>query len=242
MGGYDTSDRVESVWPAAGKYGNPQYWLRYFNPSPGDNLLEDAAVSECKAIWDSGGNYLSPISVPTQSRLGNTKYGASWGLGDAQSFVTAMNVAYNDVGPLDVPISQFIYCWLDQECSTSLCLEYWNAWSDYIGSNNFGDLGTYPFYAALYCSPDCTPPNCSIIDSSSAYACWGVWTPEFQKCGNDLNNISGWDVASCSEVPTVLWQFHENISADGCPLTVDVDMDYDQIDFYQYCFIIAGPP
>jgi hypothetical protein len=241
MGGYDTASRVESVWPAAQKYGNPRYWLRYFNPSPGDYLLEDAAVAECQAIYNSGGPYLGPIMAPTQSRLGNTTYGASWGLADAQAFVTALNVAYNAVGPLDVPYTQTVYCYLDQEYNTSLCIQYWNAWAEYVGEYNFGDLGTLPLYPCLYCSPALPPPNCSVIDSEEAFGCAGVWTPEYQKCGNDLNNISGWDVASCSLTPTILWQFHEDITADSCSLTVNVDMDVAQVNYPDYCFIIAGP-
>ncbi len=242
MGGYDTSVRVQDVWPAASKYGNPRYWLRYFANSPGATDLEGAAVSECRAIWNSGGHFLAPIEAPTQSRLSD---GYSDGHANAQAFVSAMTTAYYDVGPLLVPNNNILYCWLDQEYGTSLSVSYWNGWATYPDGYNFGSLGTYPLYPCLYCSPQSPYPNCTTIGSSSAVHCFGVWTPEPQRCSNVLKNPPSWAAVTCSpysSTPTILWQFHEDITADSCQLTVTVDCDLSTLNYPDYCFNVSSSP
>jgi hypothetical protein len=240
MGGYDTASRVQEVWPAASKYGHPQYWVRYFAPSPGDYLLEDAAVSECQAIWDSGGHYLSPISAPAQYNLSSTH--SATGLADAQAFVSAMITAYHKVRPLLLPDNGILCCWLDQEYSTSLSLHYWNGWAGYINGYDFGGHGQV-LHAGLYCSPDSPYPNCSTIGSASAHYCFGIWTPEDQACGHTLRNPPPYAPMTCGSLAStrvILWQFHEDIEYPGCHLTVNVDCNWSNLNFARHCFNVSS--
>ena len=62
-----------------------------------------------------------------------------------------------------MPSNGQLYCWLDQEYSTSLSSDYWNAWAHYIAEYDFAGLGTYPLYPCLYCDPYSPYPNCSTI-------------------------------------------------------------------------------
>ncbi len=240
MGGMDTSQPVQNVWPTPGDLGSPGYWLRYFSPSPDAFVLEDDAVAECRAIWSSGGHYLAPISAPTQSRLGDQTHGVAYGNADAQAFVSAMVAAYYDVGPLLLPSNNKLYCWLDQEYGTILCSEYWNAWAGYIVLTDFDSSGVAPMYACLYCSPlnNSHDHNCSIIDSVHNFGAAGVWTPEPQRCGNTLENPPAWAPATCSSTPTILWQF----ALQGCGAGRQVDLDLSSLNYHDYCFDLSGSP
>jgi hypothetical protein len=224
-GGYDTASYIYDVYTAAdAKYGTPNYWIRYFSPSPNGtvNSSSSHANTECRAAWDSGGKYLSPISSPAQSRLSGT---SAQGLADAQVFVSALHNVWLWVTPLDLPTNGVLYCWLDQEQSTSLSTAYWGGWEGYINSYNWPNRG-YPLYASLYCNP-CTSghSNCSTV--ASVGGCYAVWSSVPEPCGYSLRNLPSWNAKTCASCvsngpSTVLWQFAE---AGVCSLTVNVDMD-----------------
>ena len=99
---------------------NPGFWIRYFTPSPAADLFNDDALAESRGAWDSGGPAVGCISAPDQSRLSGS---AAEGQADAQAFAAAMLAAYHAVGPLLLPPNGQLYCWLDQEYSTSLSSE-----------------------------------------------------------------------------------------------------------------------
>ncbi len=149
MTGYDTAGRIQDTYASAhAEFGRaPNFWIRYFTPSPAADLFNDDAVRESQGAWDSGGPYVGCISAPTQSRLSGS---AAEGHADAQAFAAAMLSAYHSVGPLNLPHNNRLYCWLDQEYSTSLSANYWNAWAGYIADYNFADL------ALIRCTPACT--------------------------------------------------------------------------------------
>src|ERR671934_1862182 len=138
MAGYDTASFLQDV-PATGAantYGTPAFWIRYFTPSPNGtvNSSSSNAISEGRAAWDSGGNYLGCVSSPSQSRLALTgSSGTSAGNADAQSFANAIHAVKTYLGShITLPSNGTLYCWLDQEPSSSLSLAYWNGWSGYI--------------------------------------------------------------------------------------------------------------
>ena len=110
-----------------------------------------------------------------------------------------MLAAYHAVGPLLLPSNGRLYCWLDQEYSTSLSSAYWDAWAHYIAEYNFAGLGTYPLYPCLYCDPYSPYPNCSTIakargvDVPSA-----IWSSESESCGG-LTNPPRWHPDECGD-------------------------------------------
>jgi len=242
-GGYDTASYVYDVQAAAvTKYGTPNYWIRYFSPAPNGtvNISAAHAISECRAVWDSGGHRLSPISSPSQSRLGTT---TAAGQADAQTFVSAMLNVYGWVGPLQTPTNNILRCWLDQEASTSMSTAYWTGWATYINGYNWRGLGTYPLYACLYCNP-CggVGHNCTTV--GSAGHCWGIWSnePETPYCGNSLKNLPAWHANTCAPCSTaapgtLLWQFAEKAV---CGLTVNVDMNEGTL--AAYAFYLSARP
>ena len=152
MTGYDTAGPIQNTYASAHhEFGVvPNFWIRYFTPSPAADLFNDDAVAESRGAWDSGGPYVGCISAPRQSRLSGS---AAEGQADAQAFAAAMLAAYHAVRPLQLPSNGKLYCWLDQEYSTSLSSSYWNAWADYIANYDFAGLGIYPLYPCLYCNP-----------------------------------------------------------------------------------------
>ncbi|HUA27436.1 MAG TPA: hypothetical protein VMC03_01010 [Streptosporangiaceae bacterium] len=247
MPGYDTASLVTSAWPNADSngYGTPLFWLRYFTPcyfTP-VNTSSSNANSECAEIWDSNSSspMLGPITTPTQSRLsGSTAEGQA----DAQSLASALLTTYHDVVPLLLPTDNSLYCWLDQEASTSLSVSYWNGWSGYLDGYNFASLGTYPLYPCLYCNPDSPPPNCSTIGSSSANYCFAVWSSEPLRCGNYVKSPPSWAAENCSaytSTPTRLWQFNDGSGICNSSL---VDQDSGAPGFYTpaYCFYLDAKP
>jgi hypothetical protein len=220
MPGFDTAGRVQSVWPTADReFGSPRFWIRYFTPSPFATVVNGDPVTECQAIWNSGGHFLGPTSEPTQSRLDGS---ATEGRADAESFVSALTNVYHAVGPLLLPSSGVLVCFLGQETSTSLSLGYWNGWAGYINGAEFPPgSGQYPLYAGLYCNPGSPYPNCSTVGASGAAYCYGIWSSEPEPCG-DLANPPAWAPEECAAVGTVLWQYGEQ---HACGYIADVDLD-----------------
>jgi hypothetical protein len=225
-GGYDTASTVATGWASAASngYGTPTFWMRYFSPcyTTPFNTSTTSANDECSSIWDinSASPMLSPITVPTQSRLaGSTAEGQA----DAQAFVSALTTVYFNVIPLQLPTNNQLYVWLDQEEAYGLSLDYWNGWAGYIGLDDFGNSGTQPLYPCLYCTPDAAAANCSTIQNSGVtFPCIGVWSSEWQECSNSLAHPPSWNAQSCSEVLTLLWQF-----SDGTGICNNSDVDQD---------------
>jgi hypothetical protein len=240
MAGYDTAGEIQNTYASAhSEFGaDPSFWVRYFNPSPAADLFENDPVSECQGAWASGGNYVGCISAPTQSRLSGS---AAEAQADAQSYAAALLSAYQAVGPLLLPSSKQLWCFLDQEYSTSLSSAYWNAWANYIADYNFDGLGTYPLYPCLYCDPGSPYPNCSTIAGSSGVDVpAAIWSSEPEPCGN-LTNPPGWDADSCSAAPTLLWQYGEQ---GACGYSANVDLDYAAPGhtMSSYCFDVSSNP
>jgi hypothetical protein len=233
VGGYDTSSEITQTLQrnAVNTYGPPNYWLRYYQPSPCATKIQAHPIDECRAIWDSGAKHLSPISEPRQTNLNN---GSAQGQADAQSFVSAMIDVWATVGPLKFPVNQTLYCFLGQEPSTQLGADYWQAWASYLNSYSFNQH--LPFFACLYCVPG-QGNSCNVINNSSA-TCWIVWTPQHQHCAGQIDNPPAWDAISCSGVPTHLWQFADG----GCNLSVNVDKDTSDINFPNFCFYLDARP
>ena len=241
-GGYDTASYIYDVRVAADNtYGSPKYWLRYFSPSPNGtvNLSSSHANSEERADWDSGAKHLSPITSPSQSRLGGTY---AQGQADAQTFANALKSVYGWVAPLLLPGSGDLRCWLDQEASTSMSSSYWDGWSDYINAYQWSP-GFAPLFACLYCNP-CggAGHNCTTI--VAAGYCWSVWSsvPESPYCGYSLRSLPPWHAYSCSRCvsnapATSLWQFAEQ---GVCNLSVNIDMDEGTLT--PYAFYLAYRP
>ena len=240
MTGYDTAGRIQNTYASARReFGAPPaFWMRYFPPSPAADLFNEDAVAESRGAWDSGGPNVGCISAPRQSRLSGS---AAEGQADAQAFAAAMLTAYHAVRPLQLPKNGHLYCWLDQEYSTSLSPAYWQAWAHYIADYNFAGLGTYPLYPCLYCSPWSPHPNCTTIakmrgvDVPSA-----IWTPEPQSCAG-LTHPPRWHPAKCGTVPTKLWQYAEQ---GACNLVANVDLNVGGPGFAtaNFCFHLSRRP
>jgi hypothetical protein len=245
-GGYDTAALINQVYSyAVSKYGKPTFWMRYFSPCPNTAFNESSANAntECDAAWDSGGPVLGPICDPSGSREASNS--SAEGQADAQTFAAALLNVYHWVGPLQKPSTGTIYCWLDVEESSSLSLNYWNAWAGFIAGYPWDD-DSYPLYACLYCQPCAAHPTCSTVQNGAA--CTAVWTSEPQKCSNTLNSLptftSAYNCNSCgvaNNVPTTLWQF-----ADQTPIcsqiTVDVDLDASGGSMSSRAFVLSSRP
>jgi hypothetical protein len=240
MAGYDTAGRIQNTYASAHReFGvNPAFWIRYFNPSPAADLFHDDAVAESRGAWDSGGNYVGCISAPRQSRLSGS---AAEGQADAQAFCAAMLTAYHAVRPLLLPSTGQLYCWLDQEYSTSLSSDYWNAWAHYIAEYDFAGLHTYPLYPALYCDPYSPYPNCSTIAKARGVNVpIAIWSSEPEPCGS-VARPPRWNPDRCATVPTKLWQYAEQ---DACHLSSNVDLDVSGPGFAmaRFCFHVSSRP
>jgi hypothetical protein len=240
MAGYDTAGEIQNTYVSAhDEFGaDPSFWIRYFNPSPAADLFENDPVSECEGAWDSGAPYVGCVSAPYQSDLSGS---AAQGQADAQSYAAALLSAYQAVGPLQTPSNNELWCFLDQEASTSLSSAYWNAWAYYIAEYNFAGAGTYPLYPCLYCDPGSPYPNCSTIAGSSGVDVpAAVWSSEPEPCGT-VTDPPGWDAESCSAAPTLLWQFGEQ-GACGYSANVDLDMAAPGYSMANYCFYLSSNP
>jgi hypothetical protein len=245
MAGYDTAGQIQDTYVSAhNEFGvDPNFWIRYFSPSPAADIFSNNAKAECEGAWASGGHYVGCICAPTQSRLSGS---SAEGQADAQSMAASMLSAWDAVGPLHVPSNNKLYCFLDQEYSTSLSLSYWDGWANYIANYNFGGLGTYPLYPCLYCDPDSPYPNCSTIAAATGLNIpAAVWSSEPEPCGG-IKNPPAWDAEECSsvsssKVPTEVWQYGEQ---GACGLSANVDLDEGGPGFNtaDYCFDVVSNP
>ncbi|MBO0803652.1 MAG: hypothetical protein J2P25_11335 [Nocardiopsaceae bacterium] len=237
MTGYDTAGQIQNVYAsAASEFGaDPEFWVRYFSPSPAANLFSDDPSSEALGAWDSGGAYVSCICAPDQSRLSGS---SAEGQADAQSMASSIQSSLSAVSQLSVP-SQ-LWCWLDQEASTSLSLDYWNGWASYIASYNLDSNGTYPMHPGLYCDPASAYPNCSTISQASGTAApVAVWSSEPEPCSGFT--APSWNPDSCSSVATKLWQYGEQ-GACGYSADVDLDTGVPGAAFSSYCLRVTSAP
>jgi hypothetical protein len=245
MAGYDTAGEIQNTYSSAhSEFGtDPSFWVRYFSPSPAADLFSSDPSSESLGAWDSGGPYVSCVSAPSQSRLsGSTAEGQA----DAQSMCASMLSAWNAVGPLKLPSNNELWCWLDQEYSTSLSLSYWDGWANYIANYNFASLGTYPLFPALYCDPNSPYPNCTTIAQATGLNIpVAVWSSEPEPCGG-IASPPSWNADSCtsvssSSVTTKLWQYGEQ-GACGYSANVDVDVAAPGWTMANYCFHVTSAP
>jgi hypothetical protein len=239
MAGYDTAGEIQNTYAAAhSEFGaDPNFWLRYFAPSPYADVVESDPTSECVGAWESGGPRIGPIMAPDQANLASS---SAQGLADAESFCAAIYSTFTSVGPLQTPANGMIYCWLDQEYSTTLSLDYWNGWADYVAGYKFANVGTRPLYACLYCDPYSPYPNCTTIGASGAAPCHAVWSSEPEPCGS-LANSPSWNADACAAVPTKVWQYGEQ---GACGYSANVDLDTGAPDFNEgdYCFYLSSEP
>jgi hypothetical protein len=245
MAGYDTAGQIQNTYSSAhSEFGtDPNFWVRYFTPSPAADIFSDNAEAECIGAWDSGGPHIMCICAPIQSRLsGSTAEGQA----DAQSMCASMLTGYHAVAPLNLPSSHELWCWLDQEASTSLSLDYWNGWANYIANYNFAGLGTYPLYPGLYCNPDAAYPSCTVIAKATGLNIpVAVWSSEPEPCGK-LASPPSWKAESCtsvskSTVTTKLWQYGEQ-GACGYSANVDLDVGASGWDMADYSFVVSSKP
>jgi hypothetical protein len=238
MAGYDTAGQIQDTYVSArDEFGeSPAFWIRYFSPSPAADIFSDNAVAECEGAWASGGHYVGPVSAPYQSNLsGSTAQGQA----DAQSYAASMLSAYYAVRPLVLPSNNQLYCWLDQEYSTSLSLDYLDGWAGYIANYNFAGLHTYPLYPCLYCDPGSPYPNCSTMAAAQGLNVpAAVWSSEPEPCGS-LKSEPDWDAERCATVPTKLWQFGEQ---GACGYAANVDLDVGSMNTEAYCFDVRSDP
>ena len=240
MTGYDTAGPIHLIYQSAQReFGtHPNFWIRYFTPSPAADLFHEDAVAESRGAWDSGAPYVGCVSAPIQSRLSGS---AAEGHADAQAFAAALLTAYHAVRPLMLPANNHLFCWLDQEYSTSLSSSYWNAWANYLADYNFAGLGTYPLYPCLYCDPYSPYPNCSTIAKSRGIdRPAAIWSSEPEPC-ETVANPPRWRADRCATAPTLLWQFGEQ---GACNLSADVDLDVGAPGHAQasYCFRLEYRP
>ncbi|MGH3171731.1 MAG: hypothetical protein ACRDN0_38460 [Trebonia sp.] len=239
MAGYDTAGKIQNTYSSAhSEFGkDPAFWLRYFAPSPSADVVESDPASECAGAWDSGGPCIGAIMAPDQSRLAGS---SAEGLADAETFCAAIYGTYTSVGPLQTPGSGMLYCWLDQEYSTTLSLGYWNGWADYVAGYKFANTGTRPLYACLYCDPYSPHPNCSTIARSGAARCHAVWSSEPEPCGR-LASPPSWKADACGSVPTKVWQYGEQ-GACGYSANVDINVGASGFNTADYCFRLSSRP
>jgi hypothetical protein len=240
MTGYDTATPIHETYASAANefHADPNFWIRYFTPSPAADIFAEDAVPESRGAWDSGAPHVGCISAPIQSRLSGS---AAEGQADAQAFAASMLAAYHAVGPLRLPSNGQLYCWLDQEYSTSLSSAYWNAWANYIAEYNFAGLGAYPLYPCLYCDPYSPYPNCSTIARSRGVDMpSAIWSSEPEPCGS-LTSPPRWGTDRCATAPTQLWQFGEQ---GACNYSANVDLDVGAPGFNtaDYCFLVYSRP
>lgn len=240
MAGYDTAGQIQNTYVSArDEFGeSPSFWIRYFSPSPAADIFSDNAFVECEGAWASGGHNVGPVSAPYQSNLsGSTAQGQA----DAQSYAASMLSAYYAVVPLVLPANHQLYCWLDQEYSTSLSLDYLDGWAGYLANYNFANLGTYPLYPCLYCDPGSPYPNCSTMAAAKGLNVpAAVWSSEPEPCGS-LKNPPRYEAEHCATVPTKLWQFGEQ---GACGYWANVDLDVGAPGFFMpsYCFNVRANP
>jgi hypothetical protein len=242
MSGVDTAGEIQNTYASVrSEFGtNPVFWLRYFPPSPAADLFSSDPVAESLGAWNSGGPHVGAIMAPVQSRLTGT---SAEGLADGQTFCAALLSAWNAVAQLKLPTNNELWCFLDQEASTSLSLSYWDGWASYVGNYNFGSLGTFPLFPCLYCNPGSPFPNCSTLaQTSGVNTPVAVWSsePEPLPC-RGLGGPPAWDAETCATVPTKLWQWAEQ-GPCGFSANVDLDQGSPGIDVWEFCFSVVSEP
>lgn len=224
--GFDTAAHISSSLASAAesKFGNASFWIRYFSPSQQASVMNSSssnAISECRALWDSGARYLVPIQeYSPQSRITGT-YAA--GKADATTFCNAIKNVYYWVSPLFVPSSTGrVDVYMGTEDIYNLSADYWAGWATYVDGFYLPGGGvTYPLYPGLYCNPASPKKNCSSIRDSGIYG-WSIWSDHPEPCAacGRFGSVS-WRPYNCSDYcscpyPTHLWQMAQE---HGCEST-----------------------
>ncbi|HEX4833968.1 MAG TPA: hypothetical protein VH478_23080 [Trebonia sp.] len=241
MAGYDTASTIQSVYQAGRhEFGvAPNFWMRYFTPSPYADTLNSDAVNECRAAWSSGGPRIGCIMEPVQSRLASNS--AAEGQADAQSFCAAVYSTFTTVHPLQLPTRGMLMCWLGQETGSRLSAGYWNGWARTVESYRFAETGTRPLYAGLYCNPQAPAPNCTTVQVAGAVKCDAVWASEPEPCTKSVSKPPAWRAQHCTYIPTRLWQYAEK-AACGLSANVDLDVGAPGFNNANYCFHLSSSP
>jgi hypothetical protein len=247
MAGYDTAGTIQATGAGAlSEFGeNPQFWVRYFSPSPAADVINSSASganAECEGLWkyNNDSPCLGVVAAPTQSRLSGS---SAEGVADAQTYGAAITFVFDNVTPLDNPANGELFCWLDQEASTSLSDGYW---SGFASTLNGSDTGAYHHYTGLYCDPDAAPPNCSVIDAyvGTSSRCYAVWSsePEYtSNCSGGIKSAPAWAAESCASVTTYLWQYVEQ-GVCGYSANVDLNEGRTGTTYGSYCFKLSANP
>ena len=243
MAGYDTAGTIQSVGPGALSEfkENPNFWVRYLSPSPAADCVNSSAsgaVNECIGLWNySSSPSLGVVSAPTQSHLSGS---SAQGQADAQQYMASLTFVRDSVSQLKYPTNNELWCWLDQESSTSLSDGYWTGWASYV--YNYAQQT----YSALYCNPDAAPPNCSIIDkyNGTSSICNAVWSSEPEhtsSCAGGLASPPSWQAEACADAPTRLWQYVEQ-GVCGYSANVDLDLGAPGYNYANYCLYLTAKP
>jgi hypothetical protein len=243
MAGFDTADLIQNNYPSANQaFGQPKFWIRYFNPCPNASISTDPNL-ECDAAWDSGGKHLGAVTSPTQTRLNGSN---SEGAADAYTFARDMHQTWLNVNPLQLPSNSTLYCWLDQEASTILATNYWTGWANMINTWDWNQSGVLPLFACLYTNPNsghCSNHGCAAIATSSE-ACFGVWSAVPQQCGGNMSNPPTFNAADCSAchsgaAASVLWQWSDETICHSQAVDLDVG---GSINYEDFCFYLDARP
>jgi hypothetical protein len=238
MAGYDTANFIYNVYQSAdSRYGTPNFWVRYFSPSPNAPFSQNP-VSESRAAWDSGGPHIGAVSSPVPSRLNGSD---AEGFADGQTMGASLQSATDSVSQLRLPTNGQLYCWLDEEPGVTLSSAYYGGWSRSIDGWNWKRNGTFPLFPCLYVRP-CDGFNGCLAAASFAFA---AWSQQPQVCGHSVSNPPSWQAQTCTSCaagpPTRLWQF--TIQGD-CGNTLDVDMDVGSpgFNYANNCFFLTSRP
>ena len=153
-----------------------------------------------------------------------------------------MLTAYHAVRPLLLPSTGQLYCWLDQEYSTSLSSDYWNAWAYYVAEYDFAGLGTYPLYPALYCDPFSPFPNCSTIAKARGVNVpIAIWSSEPEPCGS-VARPPRWRPRQVRDGADQALAIRR--AGRACNLSSNVDLDLSGPGFAmaRFCFHVSSRP
>jgi hypothetical protein len=182
------------------------------SPSPNANIINTTGsneIIEMRALWDSGARYFSPLCAPLDSRVGGGSM--AQGTADGNTFANGINSLYINVGPLLLPTSGGLMCYLDLEPAPNgpaqLSLAYWKGFATAV--NQF-EIGTAkPLFAALYCATNNPQPNCSVVAPlSGTNNCWGIDSLQPQPCTDcdQFANVYAPTPCPSNDPQVVMWQ------------------------------------
>lgn len=236
--GFDCADTIQGArsHDVGEAHGTPNFWIRYFSPSPYESFSEDP-VTECQAAWDSGGPYIGVVSAPA-----NIDDGSSGGASDAATMCQALSDTWNAVEQHVEPKSGMLWCFLDQEPNMPLGPNYWAGWASYVDGYEFPPgSGEYMLYPCLYLTPS-SDDGCSSVYQSGIEPS-GIWAAQHQACCPcypHFSNTPSWNAEYCSGLETVLWQYND-YNVCNWP-EVDLDLGHSGVNYADYCLGLSSRP